>query len=445
MSTLDESAAHLQEAPFGTKPRGYFITSELNQRLNLIRHLIQNSEPLLLVLAELGCGKTALLNQLRKIASKQHEHWWLYTLNSSPALSPEVLISTLLSAFNIRQEGKPTQVLQESLRNHLASTRYAGKLPILLVDDAHRLPLATLKLIIDLAMQGESLSKMRVVLFCEPQITSILATPEFEIVHHTLIHTLDIPPFSKTQTRDYLQFCLEGSKYNTLHLFTHDLLKKIYLESEGIPAEINLCAQEVLHKFSQQRNRSLLPSSLSYYKLVWGIPIIIFMMIGIALLYWYYPNLVNQEAPPQPELPIKLPLATGFETLPPAILSPPSDSPPPTTTPLPPPMATPPVPSKGVEWLRQQSPETYTLQILGAYEEDTLQKFLTQYPFLNQKANVFKTSFNNKEWYVLMYGTFSTRPEALAALETFPTPLRQNTHPWIRTLGSIQKLLKEEK
>lgn len=546
MLALDEPSERFRLEPFGTKPRGYFVTPELNQRLNLIRHLIQNSEQLLLVLADLGCGKTSLLNQIKKIASKQYEHWWIYTLNSNPALSPEVLISTLLSTFNVRQEGKPTQVLQESLRNHIASMRYSGKLPILFVDDAHKLPLATLKFIVDFAMQGESLTRMRVILFCEPQITSILATHEFEIVHNTLIHTLDIPPFSKLQTRDYIQFRLEGSKYHPVHPFNSETLKKIYLESEGIPGEINLYAQEVLSKFSEQRH--LLSTSLSYSKLVWGIPIVILFLGTALLVYWYYPHFfhaetyTNQTFPskqilstqttfpettspsptmsPHPSLPVKtyassLPVSNPqLPSLPKEKLSPPFEQFPvltgttellkspsyqkqdhailpyhpttlaeqvslssqedlmaPKTFPILPevkkeskttssretpissefktPVVTENIPAvphdpflKGEQWLRYQNPHAYTLQILGAYDKGTLEKFLTQHSLSSQKVAMFKTIFNHKEWYVLVYGVFPNRTEAIAALEALPDPLKQTTQPWVRTLGNVQKLIK---
>jgi DamX protein len=54
---------------------------------------------------------------------------------------------------------------------------------------------------------------------------------------------------------------------------------------------------------------------------------------------------------------------------------------------------------------------------------------------------MFKTSYRHKEWYVLLHGLYSTRQQALAALEKLPLSLRQDTQPWARTLASVQKAL----
>ncbi len=465
MPILDDDISLRQRDPFSSKSPKYFVTPELNQRLNLIRHLIQNSEQLLLVLAETGCGKTALLNQLKKMVAKHHEHWWVYTLQGNPALSADTLISTLLSSFKVRQNGKPSQILQDSLRNHLTSTRYNGQLPVLLVDDAHLLPLATLKLIMELAIVGESLTKMRVVLFCEPQMTSILATPEFDMVHHTLIHTLDIPTFSKSQTRDYIQFRLEGTRYTTIHPFNSDMLKKIYVESEGLPGEINLYAQEVLKKFTEQRADFLWPHSFSRTKLLWGIPIVVILLSLLLFVYWPF------STSPLPELP-PLPPASSFQPLSPAPLSPPAPPlvPPPVHSALaealpvvppsplvsaisPPPSAADLVPAdllgrrdvKNQGWLLRQNAETYTVQLLGAYDYSTLKNFLTQYSLTGGGGlAMFKTFHNGKEWFVLVSGVYSNRSQATVALEQLPEALRKGNPPWIRKMANIQKEIQVE-
>jgi DamX protein len=458
MHDLDISKKRTDD-PFA-HPR-YYLTPELNQRINLIQHLIQNSEQLLFVLAETGCGKTALSKQLTKIAEKHCEHWWMYTLNSSAALSTEALIATILAAFNVRQEGKPIQVLVESLRNHIAATRYNGQLPVLLVDDAHKLPLATLKFIVELAMQGEQLSRMRVVLFCEPQITSILATPEFEMVHNTLIHTLDVPPFSKTQVRDYLQFRLQGTQYTNIHPFSSDVIKKIYSESDGIVGDINLLAQQVLRQFAETRSeQALAPSfSSSSSKWLWGIPIVM-LLIAFAI-YWYFPK---QQALPANESIAQSPVISenqgslaqmtteeafssfSLPQMPEQVdstsLNAHSDS---VLSKLKPEKET--ISTewlgeiKGENWLNHQNPNSYTLQILGAHDRMSLKKFLKKYELEN--IALFQTTYNTKDWYVLVYGIYSNQKQALAARETLPSSLLESTQPWVRSLASVQKSIQE--
>jgi DamX protein len=477
MSLLDDEISYRHRDPFTAKSPKYFATSELSQRLNLIRHLVQDSEQLLLVLAETGYGKTSLLNQLKKVAAKHHDHWWLYTLNCGPSLSAEALVSTLLSAFNVRQDGKPTQILQDSLRNHIASTRYNGQLPVLLIDDAHLLPLATLRLIVDLALQGEPLTRMRVVLFCEPQITSILATPEFEIVHHTLIHTLDIPAFSKTETRDYIQSRLEGSQYGTIHPFNSDTLKKIHTESEGIPGEINLYAQEVLRKFAEHRADFWSPHALASSKLFWGLPIA-FLLIGLALMvYWQSPQSVKEELlpsepssalppplPPPPNspvppvtsdgqdkvaAPVKAPVIPTSASTPSTLASAVGANLPSTPTPATMPHADL-VPAnllgrgdiKGEGWLLRQNANAYTVQLMGSYDYVTLKKFLAQYSLTGNEIAMLKTVYNGKDWYVLVYGIYPSRTQAQTGIDSLPNSLRQNTQPWIRKLENIQKDIK---
>ena len=426
----------------------FFATLELTQRFNLIRHLIQNSEQLILVLSESGYGKTSLLNQLR-IAG--NEHWWVCTLLSTPAISPDALTSHILSAFKVRHEGKSAQVLKESLRSHIASARYHGQLPVFLVDDAHLLPIATLKMLVELAMQTEQVTRMRVVLFCEPQITSILATPEFEIVHKTLVHTLDIPPFSQTQVGDYILFRLQNTGYTSIHPFNHALIKKIYTQSEGIPSKINKLAYQALERFLEQQPIYPVHQAKSYRKLALTLLLFLTLAAAGAFSYWQYPELfknlllistepsqsVAVPLPPQP------PEISRSENVAPA---------PPVDTPQEPPpeskVEIPPVPpeteSKAVKdetWLLQQPLESYTIQLLGAYETNRLDKFSALYS-LSQLA-VFKTRYQNRDWYVLITGIYPNREQAQKALDSLPQQLKQETQPWIRKVATIQDQIKK--
>jgi len=293
---------------------------------------------------------------------------------------------------------------------------------------------------------------MRVVLFCEPQITSILATPEFEIVHKTLVHTLDIPPFSQTQVGDYILFRLQNTGYTSIHPFNHALIKKIYTQSEGIPSKINKLAYQALERFLEQQPIYPVHRAKSYRKLALTLLLFLTLAAAGAFSYWQYPELFKNlllisTEPSQsvavPLLPPQPPEISRSENVAPA---------PPVDTPQEPPpeskVEIPPVPpeteSKAVKdetWLLQQPLESYTIQLLGAYETNRLDKFSALYS-LSQLA-VFKTRYQNRDWYVLITGIYPNREQAQKALDSLPQQLKQETQPWIRKVATIQDQIKK--
>ncbi len=413
--------------PFSQQGRitRFFETPELVQRYNLIKHLIQNSEQLLLVLAEAGSGKTCLLHQLKRQAN---ENWWIYHLESTPALSSEVLLSNLLSEFKVGHEGKPNNVALENLRSHIAATRYKSQLPILLVDDAHLLPLTTLKLLVELAMQGEVQTRIRVVLFCEPQITSILATPDFAIVHDSLIHTLDIPTLKKSQIKDYIQFYLKGTSYYYQNSFDDEkIINEIYEQSLGLPNEINLLAYQILQKHVDQQYN--LYTHRNNKNWLWsGLAILGLLLAVAAWLYWIMPGLSDErttqiEITSTPTMPKEQGLQSHTHLSPQSKpLSVPVDE----TKPL----------TKDEQWLLVQNGEHYTLQIMGTHDPMNLSAFIQKYQLTN--IRMFETRYQDKAWYVLVFGVYSSRSVADQALNELPEQLRQESQPWVRRLSGIQ-------
>nr|VFJ87990.1 MAG: Cell division protein DamX, binds to the septal ring, contains C-terminal SPOR domain [Candidatus Kentron sp. H]VFJ89964.1 MAG: Cell division protein DamX, binds to the septal ring, contains C-terminal SPOR domain [Candidatus Kentron sp. H]VFJ96340.1 MAG: Cell division protein DamX, binds to the septal ring, contains C-terminal SPOR domain [Candidatus Kentron sp. H] len=88
-----------------------------------------------------------------------------------------------------------------------------------------------------------------------------------------------------------------------------------------------------------------------------------------------------------------------------------------------------------IEWLRQQNPEHYTIQLIGLSTKERMMDFIEKHR-LDSRAAWFETVNRGKEWFVVVYGIYTTREAARAGIRTLPRTLRKNK-PWAVTVDSI--------
>ena len=88
-------------------------------------------------------------------------------------------------------------------------------------------------------------------------------------------------------------------------------------------------------------------------------------------------------------------------------------------------------------WWLTQSPNRYTLQLLGTYNLRTVKEFIRDQGSLDG-FSYFQAVHNNRDWFVVVYGNYRNRSEAIAAVETLPKEL-QSLNPWARSVKGIQQ------
>lgn len=86
-------------------------------------------------------------------------------------------------------------------------------------------------------------------------------------------------------------------------------------------------------------------------------------------------------------------------------------------------------------------PYSYTLQLLGAYRHSDAQTFIRKH-HLENKAMVYKTTFKDKPWFVVIYGIYSTETAAKAGVQTLPTSVQQ-LNPWIKPMSVVKIALQK--
>ncbi len=94
------------------------------------------------------------------------------------------------------------------------------------------------------------------------------------------------------------------------------------------------------------------------------------------------------------------------------------------------------------DWLLQQPPGTFTLQLLGSRDEASITRFIQRYALDPDKTAYYRGRYKNAEWYVLLYGIYPDKAAALAARSALPDKVRKG-NPWPRSLKSVQDSIRE--
>jgi septal ring-binding cell division protein DamX len=93
----------------------------------------------------------------------------------------------------------------------------------------------------------------------------------------------------------------------------------------------------------------------------------------------------------------------------------------------------------GSEWLARQPGQNFTLQLLASHSRYTLLRFARQEGLAAPLAQ-FALDRDGKELHVLTQGSYASRAEAEQAAHSLPAGI----HPWIRTVASVQQVMKRE-
>ena len=93
------------------------------------------------------------------------------------------------------------------------------------------------------------------------------------------------------------------------------------------------------------------------------------------------------------------------------------------------------------KWLMSLDKSQFTLQMLGATEEASVQKFLARYPSLKDIA-YYRTTLRDRDWYVVVYGLYASKDAAKQALNDLPKGLRESG-PWARSVESVQQEIRK--
>ncbi len=237
-----ESFFGFASAPFGAVPQAEFFvpTEPASQARETLARCIDRAEGAGVLIGPPGTGKS-LVCQL--LAQQFAEDFQIVVLNCGRLSSRKALLQAILYGLSLPFRGMDEGELRLALVDHLSVGLDEKKAVLLLVDEAHILPLRLLeeiRLITNLVRDGNP--RLRVVLTGTAALEERFASAALELFSQRLAARCYLASLSLEETEQYVRGRVSAAQADPEALFTPEAYTSIYQATDGIPRLVNqLC------------------------------------------------------------------------------------------------------------------------------------------------------------------------------------------------------------
>ena len=236
----------LNEPPFRITPHTDFFFDGANRgaTLDALIYAITHDEGIVKVSGEVGSGKTMLC---RVLMERLPDNVTIIYL-ANPSLSRDDILYAIADELRLEvSDNARSSVVMRALHDHLIKSYGEGRQVVVLIDEAHAMPIETLEEIRLLSNLESNRSKLlQLVLFGQPELNDILARPDMRQLKERITHNFGLEPLLREDISQYLDFRMRAAGYRGPTLFAPAALKLIEHSSLGLTRRINILADKAL-------------------------------------------------------------------------------------------------------------------------------------------------------------------------------------------------------
>ena len=240
MLDVYKSFYKFKEQPFRLSPDYRFCFSHPSyaNAKSYLKYAVVEGEGLVVITGEAGTGKTTLIDDL--LAEIDSSRVRVATLANVQVDSAN-LLNMVLEEFelSVDSQGQTSPLL--ALKQFLTQQNKNGHRCILIVDEAQGLSISSLevlRLISNLQYNNNLL--LQVFLVGQGPLMDIIRGPGLEQLHQRFIAAAHLESLSQTETEDYIKYRLRKAGWDNDPVLNEDLMRLVYIFSDGIPRRINL-------------------------------------------------------------------------------------------------------------------------------------------------------------------------------------------------------------
>jgi general secretion pathway protein A len=240
-----EKYFQLRERPFALSPDPeYLYPSKVHQEaLSYLRYGIEGHAGFVVITGEIGSGKTTMLQSL--LGRLDRNITVARLVNTM--LDPRELLEAIMLDFGLDPTGMSKPVLLQKLAEFLVQQRQAGKLTLLVIDEAQNLSLPALEEIRMLSnLETEKSKLIQIIMIGQPELREKLALPQLTQLRQRITVSYHLQPLDADETANYVNHRLKRAAIGPAIEFPPDVTALIHLRSRGVPRIINVIADATL-------------------------------------------------------------------------------------------------------------------------------------------------------------------------------------------------------
>jgi general secretion pathway protein A len=235
----------LRERPFALTPDpDYLYPSRVHKEaLSYLRYGIESHAGFVVITGAIGSGKTTLLQtMLRTLDSQTTVARVMNTL-----LDPRELLESAMIDLGLDPEGKSKPSMLKTFGEFLVGERAAGRLVLLVIDEAQNLTLPALEEIRMLSnLETEKSKLLQIILIGQPDLRDKLDRPELEQLRQRITVSYHLEALDADETSHYVNHRLARASIGAPLEFPADVTARIHARSNGVPRLINVIADATL-------------------------------------------------------------------------------------------------------------------------------------------------------------------------------------------------------
>ncbi|HYD48825.1 MAG TPA: AAA family ATPase [Terriglobales bacterium] len=244
----------LHSEPFGLTPDPAFLfpSAGHSEALAALRIGIEGRRGLIVMVGEVGTGKTTLLYSLLPAVSAEVKVAYI----TNTKLSFDELLAQALADFGVACRQRGRRQLLARFTEFLLKCAERGEVAALVIDEAQNLEdhcLENLRLLSNVETYAQKL--LQVVLVGQPELLEKLSRPNLRQLRERIAVYSEIKALSWRDSYAYVNHRLQQAG-GTIDLFSRPALALLLWHADGIPRRINiLCHNALLFAYGRDQKR----------------------------------------------------------------------------------------------------------------------------------------------------------------------------------------------